>query len=70
MKHSREETSYLDLISSDNAVIRRIGVGAENVDVTRCESTRRNQSSASNECWVTTVDPTNCERKVKPKGPE
>ena len=70
MKHSKEDTSYFDLISSDNAVIRRIGVGAENVEVTLCESTRRNQSSASNKCCVTTVDPTNWERKVKPKGPE
>ena len=34
MKHSREDTSYFDLISSGKAVIRRIGVGAENVDVT------------------------------------
>ena len=34
MKHSKEDTSYFDLISSGNAVIRRIGVGAENVEVT------------------------------------
>ena len=49
--------SYFAFVSADRLQIMRIGVGAENVVVTRYFCTSRSQSSASNLRWRTTVLP-------------
>jgi len=48
----------------------RIGVGAENVVVTRYFWTRRSQSSGSNFRWTTAVFPKSCAICKNPPGPE
>ena len=48
----------------------RIGVGAENVDVTLYVSTRRSQSSGSNLRCSTTVWPSAWAMPMNPPGPQ
>ncbi len=50
--------------------MRRIGVGAENVLVTRYFSSTRSQSSGSNLRWMTLVLPSRNAMPMKPPGPE
>jgi hypothetical protein len=65
-----ELRSYLAFTLASRLQIIRIGVGAENVLVTRYFSTSRSQSSGSNFRWMTQVLPRMKAMAMNPPGPE